>query len=382
MDSESSNSGSISIILPDLHIGGAERLHVYLANDWVKKGFAVELLLMQKKGELLPLLSPEVRVVALGASRIRMVVKPLAVHLKRSRPDVIIAAMWPLTSATVLSWFLSGKRGRLYLSDHNQLSISCCEGLKVSAIFLKALIRFTYPFASGIIAVSRGVKEDLCRLGHLRDNQVEVIYNPAATGVSFRREAQSVTEQLWGRGFKHHILAAGELIKQKDFETLIRAFSIIPETLDAKLVILGDGTLRGKLMSLIDQLGLNGRVVLPGFVIDPYPWFRSADLFVLSSRWEGFGNVIVEALECGVPVVSTDCPSGPAEILENGRYGRLVPVQDTETLADAIVNSLVEPRDMELLTRRAQDFTVRKISDQYLAHVFQKMTVVSQCLAE
>ncbi|MBT6045933.1 MAG: glycosyltransferase, partial [Candidatus Scalindua sp.] len=110
--------------------------------------------------------------------------------------------------------------------------------------------------------------------------------------------------------------------------------------------------------------------VLPGFVTDPYPWFRSADLFVLSSRWEGFGNVIVEALECGVPVVSTNCLSGPAEILENGRYGKLVPVQDVEALADAIVNSLAGPHDREPLIRRAQDFSVRKISDQYLAYCF------------
>jgi glycosyltransferase involved in cell wall biosynthesis len=372
LDSKLSNSKSISIVLPDLCIGGAERLHVYLANDWVDKGFTVELLLMQKKGELLPLLAPEVRITSLGVDCIRRVTRPLAVHLRRSRSDVIIAAMWPLTSAVVFAWILSGRCGRLYLSDHNQLSISCSEELKVPSLFLKALMRFTYPFASGIIAVSRGVKEDLCRLGRFRDNQVEVIYNPAATGVSSQREAQTVREQLWGMGFKHHILAVGELIKQKDFETLIRAFSLIPEALDAKLVILGDGPLKGELMSLIDQLGLRDCVVLPGFVTDPYPWFRSADLFVLSSRWEGFGNVIVEALECGVPVVSTDCLSGPAEILENGRYGKLVPVQDIDALADALVNSLAEHHDRELLIQRAQDFSVRKISDQYLAYCFSE----------
>jgi glycosyltransferase involved in cell wall biosynthesis len=370
LDSKLSNSRSISIVLPDLCIGGAERLHVYLANDWVEKGFTVELVLMQKKGELLPLLAPEVRITSLGVDCIRRVIRPLAVHLRRSRSDVIIAAMWPLTSAAVFSWILSGKCGRLYLSDHNQLSISCSEELKVHSLFLKALMRFTYPFATGIIAVSRGVKEDLCRLGRFRDNQVEVIYNPAATGVSSQSEAQIVREQLWGRSFKHHILSVGELIKQKDFETLIRAFLLIPDVLDAKLIILGDGPLKGELMSLIDQLGLHDRVVLPGFVTDPYPWFRSADLFVLSSRWEGFGNVIVEALECGVPVVSTNCLSGPAEILENGRYGKLVPVQDVEALADAIVNSLAGPHDREPLIRRAQDFSVRKISDQYLAYCF------------
>ena len=370
MDSKLNNSGSISIVLPDLRAGGAERLHVYLANDWTEKGYSVEFLLMQKRGELLTLLAPDIKVISLDVDCIRRFIKPLAVHLRRSRPDIIIAAMWPLTSAAVISWILSWKCGRLYLSDHNQLSISCIEELKVSSLFLKALMRFTYPFANGIIAVSRGVKEDLCSLGRFRDNQVEVIYNPTATGVSFQREAQPVQEQLWGRSFKYHILSVGTLTKQKDYETLIRAFLLIPEDLNAKLVIVGEGPLRGELKSLIEQLGLNDRVVLPGFAMDPYPWFRSADLFVLSSRWEGFGNVIVEALECGVPVVSTDCLSGPAEILENGRYGRLVPVQDIEALADAIINSLTEPHDREILMRRAQDFSVRKISDQYLVYCF------------
>ena len=123
-------------------------------------------------------------------------------------------------------------------------------------------------------------------------------------------------------------------------------------------------------MALVTELGLQKRVSLPGFTRDPYPWFRSADLFVLSSRWEGFGNVIVEALECGVPVVSTNCPSGPDEILEDGRYGKLVPVQDPVALANAMVQSLNEVHDREALMRRAQDFSVRKISDEYLSYIF------------
>ena len=132
------------------------------------------------------------------------------------------------------------------------------------------------------------------------------------------------------------------------------------------MTILGEGTLRAELEALVQQLGLQDKVAMPGFVVDIYPWYRAADLFVLSSRWEGFGNVIVEALECGVPVVSTDCQSGPAEILENGRIGRLVSIQDPAALAASITESLKTPVDRELLMRRARDFSVSTIADKYL----------------
>lgn len=360
----------ISIVLPDLRGGGAERLHVYLANDWIKRGYSVEIVLMRKRGELLSLLSPEVTLVDLGVDRIRYLTRPLRNHLRQSRSDVVLSAMWPLTSATVIAWLLSGRHGRLILSDHNQLSVSCLRELKISPLFLKTLMRATYPFATGIVAVSQGVKEDLCRLGGFRDTQIKVIYNPAATGISPHREVSAVGDQLWGAGFKHHILSVGTLKVQKDHETLIRAFARLPSDLNAKLTILGEGPLRPRLENLITELGLNERVSMPGFATDPYPWFRSADLFVLSSQWEGFGNVIVEALECGVPVVSTDCPSGPAEILENGRYGKLVPVNDADALAAAMSASLAESHDREKLMNRAKAFSVRNISDEYLDYCF------------
>jgi glycosyltransferase involved in cell wall biosynthesis len=160
------------------------------------------------------------------------------------------------------------------------------------------------------------------------------------------------------------------LAPEKDHESLIKAFALIPKNFNAKLVILGNGPARADLEALVIQLELEGRVLLPGFIVDPYPWFRSADLFVLSSLREGFGNVIVEALECGLPVVSTNCPSGPAEILEDGRFGKLVPVKDPPALAFAMLESLDSPHDRAMLMRRSQDFSVRKISDEYLAYFF------------
>lgn len=356
----------ISILLPDLTGGGAERLHILLANHWHAQGIKVEFVLMRKRGDLLGLLHEGIEIIDLGSDRIREVVLPFARYLWKARPEIIIAAMWPLTSVAVLSWLLGGKPGRLYLSDHTHLSISCVQELKISVWHLRTVMRLTYPHASGLIAVSEGVKQDMCRLGGFTDSQVRRIYNPAAIGILPHQEPKTVRQKVWGVSFDHHILSVGSLDAQKDQATLIRAFALLPSSLNAKLTILGEGELRAELEALVQQLGLQGRVAMPGFVIDPYSWYFTADLFVLSSRWEGFGNVIVEALECGVPVVSTDCSSGPAEILENGRIGRLVPIQDPTALAASIEDALRNPVDRALLMRRARDFTVSSISDQYL----------------
>ena len=358
----------ILILLPDLRGGGAERLHIHLANHWSSLGAKVDFALMSQRGELVTLIPKGSSIVDLGANRIRDVTLPLARYLKRARPDVVIAAMWPLTSVAVISWFLAGRPGRLYLSDHNQLSVSCLRELNISPLTLRVVMGLTYSLATGLIAVSKGVKQDMCRLGGFADSRVRVIYNPTATGVPAHREPLDVRQALWGVGFDRHILSVGTLKAQKDHACLIKAFSLLPVSLNAKLTILGDGPLRAELAALVDSLGLLGRVALPGFSVDPYPWFRSADLFVLSSRWEGFGNVIVEALECGVPVVSTDCPSGPAEILADGRFGKLVPVDDPVALAAGIVEVLRHPVDRESLMERAKDFAVGTIADQYLAY--------------
>lgn len=358
----------VAIVLPDLRGGGAERLHVNLAHDWLRRGFRVEFALMCRTGELLDVLHDDIGVTDLKVTRARSLLLPLIKYLRENRPDVTIAAMWPLTVISVVAWFLAGRPGRLFVSDHSQMSISAVQELKVPALLLGASMRMAYPRASGVIAVSKGVKEDICRLSGMKPSVIQVIYNPAAVGYSALRGADSSRNSLWGAGFQHHILAVGTLKAQKDHATLIRAFSLLPQKFNAKLTILGEGSLRGELECLVRELGLEQRVALPGFVLDPYPWYQTADLFVLSSRWEGFGNVIVEALECGVPVVSTDCPSGPAEILDEGRFGRLVPVQNPVALANAIEQSLSESADRSALNRRAQDFSVQRISDQYLEY--------------
>jgi glycosyltransferase involved in cell wall biosynthesis len=362
-------SKKIIIILPNLSGGGAERLHVNLANDWVCRGYDVYFILLKKKGELISLLSHKIIIIDLDVSRLRKSIIPLKRHIKKIQPDIVLAAMWPLTSIAVISWILTGFTGKLFLSEHENLSASYLSEFRVSPFYLKSLIRITYPIASGVIAVSKGVKNDLCKLGKLSDNIVQVIYNPVCSNLNNNTQYQGDLNSLWGNNAKIRILSIGRLTEQKDHATLIRAFANLPESFSASLVILGEGSLREELKKLIISLGLQKRVHMPGFIIDPKPWFLSANLFALSSKWEGFGNVIVEALEYGLPIVSTDCPSGPAEILEDGKFGILVPVGDSIYFSKAIVQSLNLTHNTLLLKERALDFSISKKSVEYLDYM-------------
>ncbi len=364
----------IAIILPCLGGGGAERLHVSLANYWATLGHKVEFILMQKKGELVPLVLPEVSIYDLKADRIRNILFPLVSRLKKIEVDITLTAMWPLTSISTIAWYLSGKSGGLFLSEHNHLSVSTGKGTALHAFFLKATIRVTYSLATGIIAVSKGVKNDLCDIGNISKDRIRVIYNPAATGIICQDITKKKKNELWVCKRDYNILSVGSLSDQKDHKVLIKSFALVSKEINANLVILGKGPLKRALMELIAQLNLQNKVHMPGFCLDPSPWFCSADLFVSTSKWEGFGNVIVESLECGTPVVSTDCLSGPSEILDNGRFGRLVPVGDEVLIAEAIVESCKEMHDKNKLMDRAKEFSVQKISTEYLDY-FSKENV-------
>lgn len=362
-------STDVCILLPDLRGGGAERLHVNLANDWVGRGLRVQLVLMSARGDLHGILDPRIELVDLQASRFRSLLIPLTAHLRGLRPSVTLAAMWPLTSVAIASWRLAGRPGRMVVSDHTQLSIAAVRELGVPRWFLAATMRLTYPRASGVIAVSEGVKDDMSALAALDPGIIDVIHNPAAMGAPFRPGNADDRVSLWGRSGGTNILSVGTLKAQKDHSTLISAFALLPARLNAKLTILGEGALREELEEQVRRLKLQDRVRLAGFILDPYPWYRTSDLFVLSSKWEGFGNVLVEALECGVRIVSTNCASGPSEVLDNGRFGKLVPVQDPRALADAMTASLAEPHDVEAHRRRAAEFSVETISGLYLSRL-------------
>ncbi|WP_108647141.1 glycosyltransferase [Polynucleobacter rarus] len=363
----------ITIILPTLGGGGAEKLHVNLANYWSSKKYLLEIILLRgdaENGVLIPLLSSNIKVVNLNTLRMRDSILPLVNKISMSESDILITAMWPLTSIVVISWILSGKKGKLFLSEHESLSLAYSNISKFKYTLLKKLIQFTYPKSNGIITVSEGLKKDLSDLGNISNKLIRVIFNPTSN-IKLKNTLEVMPrEPSWNPNSAFKILSVGRLTPEKDHLTLIKAFSQMPKELNINLVILGEGSMRPLLEELIISNNLSDRVFLPGYQLDPNPWYKSADLFVLSSIREGFGNVIVEALEHGVPIVSTNCPSGPAEILENGRYGKLVPVKDTHALANAMLESLKETHSHEDLKNRAKDFSVEKISEEYLEYFF------------
>jgi len=362
LSEEARPSKRIAILLPDLRGGGVERVRIVLAREFLARCHAVDFVLMRAEGELIGLVPEGARVVDLGALRFRDLLGPLVRYLRRERPDAVLAAMWPLTSMAVLARGLARWQGRLVVSDHGVLSISHAHfGSRVRTM-LRWSMALTYPHADARIAVSDGVARDLSQLSGLPVESFKVIYNP----ITVPSESDDVdVDRAWGVPSGKRILNVGSLKDQKNQALLLRAFSRLGDLEHARLMILGEGALRGSLEDLTRSEGLSGRVLMPGFVEDPTPYFRSADIFVLSSDYEAFGNVIVEALACGLPVVATDCPYGPREILDGGRYGDLVSLRDDVALSRAMRSALSAPVDRERLMKRAEEFSVEKAFSAY-----------------
>ena len=359
----------ISIILPNLAGGGAERVGINLAQAWRESGQDVELVLMERRGELLRSAETEIRIFCLETKRIRQVPVSLSLYLRRRRPNVILANMWPLTSAAYFAWLMAGKPGRLFLCEHVGLTDHVKHETYLPLWFARAVLRVSHRRASGLVSVSVGAAKDLFCLIGSSDCKVNVIYNPVVSqplpDVS-RPPDLALRRQLWRGSYRTHLLSVGSLKPSKNHRLLLRAFAKIFVELDASLVILGEGSLRSLLEEDIKNLKLQDRVVMPGFTSNPNPWFGSADLFALSSDFEGFANVIPEALWFGTPVVSCDCPYGPAEILEKGLFGELTPVGDVDGLATGILRALARAWDRRALQRRALDFSISTQARAYL----------------
>ena len=230
------------------------------------------------------------------------------------------------------------------------------------------LVRWNYPLADEIIAVSDGAADDLSISTRIPRDQIQVVYNPIITPEMDLKSRENLDHPWFKPGEPPVILAVGRLTSQKDYPLLIRAFARVRQAIPVRLLILGEGPERNELTSLINQLGLEDDISMPGFVHNPYAFMAHASVFVLSSRWEGLPTVLAEALYCGAPLVSTDCPSGPREILQNGRFGKLVPVGDVDCLADAIQDTLKNKR-MSPPYESWQPYELNSVVDQYLKHL-------------
>jgi glycosyltransferase involved in cell wall biosynthesis len=357
----------IAILLPNLAGGGVERVRLYLAHEFLARGYRVDLVLLRAEGALLELVPDRVRLIDLQGRRMRDLLGPLTTYLRREKPDAILAAMWPLTSFAAVARRLARCKARLVVSDHGVLSEHYAENGLMHRAALRATMALTYRDADARVAVSAGLADDLAALSGIPRRRFEVVNNPVPAPSDDRLPD---ADAVWGAPPGRRILSVGSLKAEKNQALLIRAFARLRGSEDARLMLLGEGALRDELVRLAASEGVGGQVLMPGFVADPGPYFRSADLFVLSSDHEGFGNVILEALACGVPVVSTDCRSGPAEILAGGQFGRLVPVGDAAAMAAAMREALDQDHDRAALRRRAAEFSVTRAADRYLELMF------------
>lgn len=366
-------STEIGIFIPSLRGGGAERAMVALANGFACRGFRVDLVLADARGVFRDEVSEAVRIVDLGSGRMSSSVFKLAAYLRRERPKVLLSAMTHVNLTAIWARSIAFVDTRLVISERSTFS-QALKGLgtrRFSAWLMPKLVRLGYPWADAVVSVSRGVQEDLLRHVALPYELTHVVYNPVVDDALSQRAAEPIAHPWFSPGAPPVILAVGRLTEAKNFPLMIRTFARVRAERECRLMILGEGSLRLPLESLVKDLGLEQCVALPGFVDNPLPFMRQAAVFVLSSSWEGLPAVLIQAMACGCRVVSTDCPSGPREILEDGRWGTLVPVGDEAALAEAIMRSL-DDASPPLVSERASFFSDANSVAAYLQILLPK----------
>jgi len=355
----------IAIFIPNLRGGGAERVMVTLANHFVTSGHRVDLVLGRATGEYLDEVSPDVRVIDLRTDRMLTCLLPLIRYLRRERPAVMLSALNHVNIIAILARKFAGVQMRLVISERNSLT---SLGKSHAGKLLKRLMAWFYPSADAVIAVTQaGVKELINTFG-LSKEKVYAIPNPVDIE---RLQALSVVplnHPWFDTGAPPVILAVGRLSPQKDFGTLIQAFAQLRMQLQfpARLVILGEGPLRETLQRQVEELGVQSDVYMPGFRENPFNWMARSQLFVLSSLYEGFPNVLVQAMACGARVISTNCPTGPDEILEGGLWGRLVEPGNFRDLALAMSMSLKDTTSPDV-RQRVRSFQFGEIASIYFS---------------
>jgi glycosyltransferase involved in cell wall biosynthesis len=369
----------LALFLSSLAGGGAQRRVLTLARAFADRGHRVDLVVARSDGPLRAKVSPAVRLFPLASrcarlpgiasgrrSRVLASFPALARYLAREKPDVVLATSNPANLACLWARACARVPIPVVVSVNVHLSAATGERQRAWGPLLRTLVRRTYAKADAIIANSQGVADDLPRSTRMPPERIAVIHNFLDVA-AIRERAREPVEHPWvAPGSPPLVLAVGKLKLQKDFPTLLRAFARVRAARPARLVILGEGEDREQLYRLARELGVAADMTLPGFVTNPFAWMARAAVFAHSSAWEGFSNVLCEALACGCPVVSTDCPGGASEILDHGAIGPLVPVGDDRALADAVLALLSNPPAPESLRAGAARFSVDAAVDRYL----------------
>jgi glycosyltransferase involved in cell wall biosynthesis len=349
---------------------GVDRAAKHLIPALARRGYRVDLLKVRRHGPHLDAIPDGVTVVDLGSRHTYACVPALVHYLRRERPAVMLSDKDRVNRTALLAGLiarrLAGVPTRLVFSSGTTISIDLATRGALERWVQRNSMGRLYPFADQVIVTSAGVADDMARYTGLARERIRVVPSPVVPASLFT-EALARPDHPWlGRSDVPLILGAGELCGRKDFETLLRAFALVRAQRPCRLMILGQGRARERLLALAAELGVAEDVGLPGFVPEPYAFMAHADLFAFTSRWEGLGFVIIEALAVGTPVVATNCPSGPREILQDGRIGHLVPVGDDAALAAAMLQTLEAPPPEALLRDAARPYEIEASTDAYL----------------
>ena len=390
---------NIAVFIPTMAGGGVERVHLDLAHECVADGHSVEFVFRQASGAMLAETAANYPIVALhqgrpargqrfaarqglrpmwrkmlGKTRPDLLLHILALtrYLRKRRPDVLLTATWPCPGMAVAARWLARVPCRLLVSEHLSLRSNELKYGRISRLFRQCIIGLAYRGADACVAVSHGVAAEMTAYTGIAAAHVHTIHNPVALPPASSPAALAAAERHWLPGDMPRLLCIGRLTAQKNHQRLLKAVALLNRKQPVQLMIVGEGDLADALRALRAELGLDDTVQFIGFQQAPVPFYRTADVFVLSSNYEGLPVVLLESLACGLPIVATDCPHGPAEALDNGRFGTLVPLVDAHeqdnvrALADGIRKELQTKRDPDALIARAAEFTPQKTVAQYL----------------
>lgn len=360
----------VAFFLPNLHGGGAQQVVRNLAEGFAKRGFAVDLLVTWAEGDLVRAVPDGVRLVEVAPPRVPVLgslagLPGMVGYLRTRSPAVLYSAMTYANLSAVAAARVVGERTVVVPTEHTMLER---HQRTAKDRLVNTLAGRLYPAADAVVAVSESVATSVSTVTGVDRESVRVVHNPIVTDGLEGMSAASPPDGWVPGGASDVVLSAGRLAPEKGFDTLLRSVErlVTDHRRDAALVLLGEGPERGSLERLAEELGIEDRVSMPGYVDNPYCYMRRASVFASASRFEGLPTVLVEAMACGCPVVATDCPGGTAEVLGDGRYGSLVPVGDPGALATAVDTVVSSPPDRSTLRKRAADFSMEPVLDDHL----------------
>lgn len=370
----------VTVFLSGLAGGGAQRRCLLLARGLAAHDCTVDVVVIRGEGPFRSLVPPDVSLIVLEPSAAKLPIVrnikglwvlsgifALARYLVAAHPDVVLSTSIPANLTALWGRALARTCTPIVITSNLNLSAATAKWGKLVMKVLRKLISTTYHRAQAVIAISQGVAEDLLAVTKIPKERVYTIYNPVDLEFVIHQSHETINHPWVAIDAPPIILAVGKLKPQKDYLTLIRAFARVLAHRKAHLVILGEGEERARISHLVAELGIEAEVYMPGFVKNPFAWMSHASVFVLASAWEGFSNVLLEALACGCTIVSTDCPSGPREILDNGKFGKLVPVGNDLLLAEAILAALSAPTQRDKAVARAAEFSLDAAVQSYLS---------------